>query len=76
MKSCFISLAAPVENMNRILSANQLPGGGVAKIGKGTDQTKKKNTTLVGLLCYKHDPRGKTKSFLMINVAENCFKLY
>ena len=55
MKSCFISLAAPVENMNRILSANQLPGGGVTKIGKGTDQTKKKNTTLVGLLCYKHD---------------------
>ena len=41
MKSCFISLAAPVENMNRILSANRLPGGGVAKIGRGQTKLKK-----------------------------------
>ena len=41
MKSCVISLAAPVENMNRILNSNRLPGGGVAKIGRG--QTNKEN---------------------------------
>ena len=64
MKSCIISPAGPVENMNRILSSNRLPGGGVAKIGRGQAKQRKH---LVGLLSYKHDLRGKTKSFLILN---------
>ena len=48
MKSCVISLAAPVENMNRILNSNRLPGGGVAKIGRGqTKQRKHKRLSRV-----------------------------
>ena len=45
-----------MENMNRILSANQLPGGGVAKIGKGTDQTKKKKYDSGGFIVLQTRP--------------------